>query len=223
MRRAVATIEDDPYAKAMVTEVSSYLHVMLREPKQAAMLAAQAVATATEHGFRETGGRSGMCHGWAQAQLGHPNEGASLIRKALAAYRANGPLVWVTFFLTWLAEAQALGGALAESLRTIEEALTVNPDERFWRPETLRVRGEVRGQQGEEELAEDFRAAIALAREMSAKSWELRTAASLARLWRDQGKRFAARDLLAPVYGWFTEGFDTADLKDAKALLDELS
>jgi len=161
---------------------------------------------------------AGRRHSWVI-----PMKGASLIRKALAAYRANGPLVWVTFFLTWLAEAQALGGALAESLRTIEEALTVNPDERFWRPETLRVRGEVRGQQGEEELAEDFRAAIALAREMSAKSWELRTAASLARLWRDQGKRFAARDLLAPVYGWFTEGFDTADLKDAKALLDELS
>ena len=224
MRRAVATIEDDPYAKAMVTEVSSYLHVMLREPKQAAMLAAQAVATATEHGFRETGGRSGMCHGWAQAQLGHPNEGASLIRKALAAYRANGPLVWVTFFLTWLAEAQALGGALAESLRTLDEALTVNPDERCWRPETLRLRGEIRRRQGEEEPAEaDFRDAIALAREMSAKALELRAATSLARLWRDQGRRAEARNILKSVFGWFTEGFHTPDLKEAKALLDELA
>ena len=150
-----------------------------------------------------------MCHGWAQAQLGHPDEGASLIGEALAANRVNGNLIAVPAFLTWLAEAQALSGALAESLRTLDEALTINPPERFYRPETIRVRGDIRRRQGEDEPAEaDFRNAIALAREMSAKSWELRTAASLARLWRDQGKRFAARDLLAPVYGWFTEGFD---------------
>jgi predicted ATPase len=108
-------------------------------------------------------------------------------------------------------------------LRTLDEALTVNPDERFYRPETLRVRGDIRRQQGEEELAEaDFHASIALAREMSAKAWELRAATTLARLWRDQGRWAEAHGLLAPVYGWFTEGFDTADLKDAKALLDEL-
>jgi predicted ATPase len=108
-------------------------------------------------------------------------------------------------------------------LRTIEEALTVVPEERWWRPETLRVRGEIWRKEGNDELAEaDFRDAIALAREMSAKAWELRAAMSLARLWCDQGKRAEARDLLTPVYGWFTEGFDTADLKEAKALLDEL-
>jgi hypothetical protein len=94
-----------------------------------------------------------------------------------------------------------VGGAPAEGLRTLDEALTLNPDERYWRPETLRVRGEVRRKQGEEELAEaDFRDAIALAREMSAKTWELRAATSMARLWCDQGKRTAARDLLAPVF-----------------------
>ena len=83
-------------------------------------------------------------------------------------------------------------------MRTLEEALTVNPDERFWRPETLRLRGDIHRQQGEEELAEaDFRDAIALAREMSAKAWELRAATSLARLWRDQRKRAEARGLLA--------------------------
>jgi len=85
------------------------------------------------------------------------------------------------------------------------------------------VRGDIRRKQGDEELAEaDFRDAIALAREMSAKTWELRAATSLARLWRDQGKSAEARDLLAPVYGSFTEGFDTADLKDTKAPLDQL-
>jgi predicted ATPase len=127
-------------------------------------------------------------------------------------------------FLTWLAEAQALGGAPAEGLRTLDEALTLNPNERFWRPETLRVRGDIHRKQGDEERAEaDFRDAFALAREMSAKSWELRAAISLAQLWRDQGRRVEARDLLAPVYGWFTEGFDTPYLKEAKALLDQIS
>jgi tetratricopeptide (TPR) repeat protein len=223
MRRAVATIEGDAYARAVAQLVSSWLHVMLKEPEQAALLAAQAVATAAEHGFRDIGWLARMPHGWAQAQLGHPDEGVSLIREALSAGRANGSLVFVPTSLTWLAEAQALGGALAESLQTLEEALTVNPPERFYRPETLRVRGDIRRQQGEEKLAEaDFRDAIALARQMSAKAWELRAATSLARLWRDRGKRAEARDLLAPVYGWFTEGFDTADLKHAKALLDEL-
>jgi predicted ATPase len=223
VRRAVAEIADDAFANATVRMVSSYLNVMLREPRQAAILAAQAIAIGDEHGFREVSWWARMSDGWAQAQLGHPDEGASLIGEALTAYRANGSLLWVTFFLTWLAEAQALGGALADGLRTLEEALTVNPPERICRPETLRVRGEIRRQQGEGELAEaDFRDAIALAREMSAKAWELRAAMSLARLWRDRGKRAEARDLLAPLYGWFTEGFDTADLKNAAALLAEL-
>ena len=107
---------------------------------------------------------------------------------------------------------------------TIQEALTVNPGERYWLPETLRLRGDIRRRQGEEKLAEaDFRDAIALAREMSAKAWELRAATSLARLWRERSRRAEARDLLAPVYTWFTEGFDTPDLKQAKELLDELA
>jgi DNA-binding winged helix-turn-helix (wHTH) protein/tetratricopeptide (TPR) repeat protein len=224
MRSTLATIEDDAFARLVVQWNSSFLHVMLREPEQAAMLAGRAIATAGEHGFRQFGLGPRMSHGWVQAQLGRPDEGAVLIREALTAYRANGSLVSVPTRLTWLAEAQALGGALADGLRTIEEALTVNPDERYWRPETLRLRGEIRRRQGEEELAEaDYRDAIALAREMSAKAWELRAAMSLARLRRDQGRRAEARDLLAPVYGWFTEGFHTPDLKETKALLDDLS
>jgi tetratricopeptide (TPR) repeat protein len=223
MRRAVDTIENDAYARGAVQMVFSILHGMLREPEQAAIVAAEAIATAAEHGLRDIDSWARISQGWAQAQLGRPGEGVSLIRESLTAYRANGSLGWVPAFLTMLAEAQALGGAPADGLRTLDEALTVNPDERFWRPETLRVRGEIRRQQGEEKLAEaDFRDAIALAREMSAKAWELRAAMSLARLWRDQGKRAEARDLLAPVYGWFTEGFDIADLKEAAALLAEL-
>jgi predicted ATPase len=224
MRRAAATIEDDAYARAVVQLMSSYLHVMLIEPEQAAAVSAQGIATTAEHGFRQVAWWVQMPHGWAQAQLGHPDEGASSIRETLTAYRAIGSVFLVPVFLTWLAEAQALGGAPADGLRTLDEALTLNPDERFWRPETLRVRDEIRRRQGEEELAEaDFRGAIALAQEMSARAWELRAATSLAWLWRDQGRPAEARDLLAPVYGWFTEGFDTPDLKQAKSLLDQIS
>ncbi|HEY2184954.1 MAG TPA: hypothetical protein VGH39_08165, partial [Xanthobacteraceae bacterium] len=125
MRRAIATIEDDAYARALVQQVSSYLHVMLREPEQVTMQAAQAIATADGHGFRLVGWWARIAHGWAQAQLDHLKKGASLINEALAAYRADGYLLGVPMFLTLLAEAQAVGGALAESLRTLEEALTV--------------------------------------------------------------------------------------------------
>jgi tetratricopeptide (TPR) repeat protein len=125
--------------------------------------------------------------------------------------------------LTYLAEAQALDGAVADALRTIDEALRANPQELFLRPEALRVRGELRLRQGDSGLAEtDFREAISLAQKMSGKAWELRATASLARLLKQQGKADEARQTLAEIYNWFTEGFDTADLKDAKALLEEL-
>jgi class 3 adenylate cyclase/tetratricopeptide (TPR) repeat protein len=223
IRRAYSIVGDDAYVLAFVHWFSSLHQFMLRQPEQAASLAAQATALADEHGFRDVGNLARIVDGWAQAQLGHADEGVSLIRKALTALLANGALVDTSVWLTWLAGAQALTGALADALRTIEEALTVVPEERWWRPETLRVRGEIWRKEGNDELAEaDYRDAIALAREMSAKAWELRAAMSLAWLWCDQGKRAEARDLLTPVYGWFTEGFDTADLKEAKALLDEL-
>jgi predicted ATPase len=95
--------------------------------------------------------------------------------------------------------------------------------ERWFAAELDRQRGRLLLRQGHSEAAEElYRKALGIAREQEAKLWELRAAASLARLWRDQGRRAAARDLLAPVYGWFTEGFTTPDLKEAKALLDEL-
>jgi predicted ATPase len=125
---------------------------------------------------------------------------------------------------TSLAQALALDGLIADALSTIEEALRVNPEELGIRPETYRVSGELRLRQGENRLAEtDFRDAIALVQKTRAKSWELRATTSRARLQRDTGRRDEARTMLADVYGWFTEGFDTADLKDAKALLDQLS
>ena len=115
-------------------------------------------------------------------------------------------------------------GAVIDALEAAEQALDANPDEQIHRPEKLRLRAELRLKQGQGELAAaGFRDAIALAQKMSAKAWELRTTISLTRLLAQQGRRHEARAMLAEIYGWFTEGFDTADLRDAKALLDELS
>jgi predicted ATPase len=120
--------------------------------------------------------------------------------------------------------AQARSGKLGDALNSIEEALLANPEEVVYRPYTLTARGELRLKIGKPELAEaDFREAIILAQQMNAKAYELRATMCLARLLRDTGRRDEARAMLAKIYNWFTEGFDTADLKDAKALLDELS
>jgi tetratricopeptide (TPR) repeat protein len=123
-----------------------------------------------------------------------------------------------------LAAAQEREGAIGDALATVEQALQANPDELVARPEILTLRGELRLKQGQTELAEsDFREAIALARTMAAKAFELRATMSLARLLARHDRRDEARSILGEIYGWFTEGFDTADLKDAKALLAELS
>ena len=146
-----------------------------------------------------------------------------MLRQALAVAREMGTRWEITRPLTYLAQAQWLDDAVTDALRTIDDALQANPQELFLRPETLRVRGELRLRQGDSGLAEaDFREAISLAQKLSAKAWELRAATSLARLLRDNNRRDEAHAMLAEIYNWFTEGFDTADLKDAKALLNEL-
>jgi class 3 adenylate cyclase len=119
-------------------------------------------------------------------------------------------------FPHWLSVAHS---AIGDALETVEQALNFNPEEVVGRPETLRIRGELRLKQGDRQLAEaDFRDSIAMARSMGAKAWELRTTMSLARLLDGDGHRSEARTMLAEIYNWFTEGFDTADLKDAKVL-----
>jgi hypothetical protein len=124
----------------------------------------------------------------------------------------------------FLAESQALSGAIGDALETVEQLLQPNrPYANIMRPEAFRLRGELQTKQGRREAAEtDFRTALTLARSMGAKAWELRAATSLAHLLRDTGRRDEAHSILGEIYNWFTEGFDTADLKDAKTLLDDL-
>jgi predicted ATPase len=118
----------------------------------------------------------------------------------------------------------AAGNGRLEALETVEQTLRLNRGELIYHPEILRLRGELRLKPGQTELAEaDFREAIALAQKMSAKAWELRATMSLGRLLASKGRCDEAHTMLAEIYNWFTEGFDTADLKDAKALLDELA
>ena len=163
--------------------------------------------------------------GWARAQLGSAGEGVALIRQGLAGLAEAGARLAITDHSTRLAEAQALDGKIDDALITIEEALQANPEELVFRPNALTCRGELRlklGQSrtGRGRLPRGDRARTKDAGEGlgAARDDESRAAA------RDQqGRRDEARTMLAEIYNWFTEGFDTADLKDAKALLDELN
>jgi hypothetical protein len=185
--------------------------------------AAVAVAVCDEHGFSDIGELARGFLGCARAQLGRAGEGVALIRQGVAGQVRHGLRVGITEGLTRLAEAQALAGAIPDALATIEDALTTNPEERAFRPASLTCRGELRLALDQSELAAaDFREAIALAQTMRAKALELRATMRLARLLRDTGRCDEARTMLAAIYSWFTEGFDTRDLQDAKALLTEL-
>ncbi len=220
---AFAQESNNLYDLAVARVFESRLYGWLREPQRAEVAATQALAIAEEHDFPAPTNMTRTTLGWARAQLGRADEGSALIRQGLAGLVEVGIRLNVTEHLTRLAEAQALDGKNGDALDTIEEALQANPEELYFRPETLRIRGDLRLELGQTQPAEaDFREGIALAQTMSAKAWELRTTTSLARLLAKQGRRDEARAMLADIYNWFTEGFDTADLKDAKALLDGL-
>jgi predicted ATPase len=155
-------------------------------------------------------------------------EGVALAGAALAAWEGVGGRLASPYAKSVLAEATAQLGDVDGPLDLINDAIAQieRPgwEERHYYAEALRTRGCLLSLKGDMAGAErNYIASLDWARQQQAKSWELRSAMSMARLWRDQGKRDQARELLAPVYGWFTEGFDTRDLKEAKALLDELS
>jgi tetratricopeptide (TPR) repeat protein len=136
----------------------------------------------------------------------------------------TGTGIMMTLYLSWIGVSQWLDGKVPEALATIEKALQVNPAELSWRPDTIRLRGELHWRLGHEQQAErDFREALALAQRIGAKAWELRAAMSLAKTLRTRGDIIHGRELLSTLYSSFTEGFDTPDLQDAKSLLAELS
>jgi predicted ATPase len=149
-----------------------------------------------------------------------------MITSALSAYRSTGATVFMPWYLSMLARAYAERGQFDDAWRCNREALTTveTTKERWLEAEVHRIASEIALKSAQSDKAEkDFERALSVARQQQAKSWELRAATSLARLWRDQGKLQQARELLVPVYGWFAEGFDTRDLKEAKILLNALS
>jgi class 3 adenylate cyclase/tetratricopeptide (TPR) repeat protein len=183
------------------------------------------IAVSDEHGFLFHRAVGTVYRGWTLAAIGQTEQGIVLLEAGVAAYRATGAVGEVPFFLILLADAKGMAkepdeglGHLGEAERLMEEI-----EVRWAEAELHRVRGELLRAGHDPAGAErSLCRAIDVAQQQSAKFWELRAATSLARLWREQGKRDAARNLLAPTYGWFTEGFDTPILKEARALLDEL-
>jgi len=173
----------------------------------------------TVQGWRGTGN----CHqGEALVMLGQVQEGMAKIREGMAVHQSFGIRLNLPGTLRSLAEAQAKAGHPEEGLITLDEALALveETDERLWEAELHRLRGELLLMQGDDVEAEvSLKKAIEVARRQSAKSWELRASTSLARLWQKQGKVDEAGQMLGEIYGWFSEGFDTPDLREARALL----
>jgi tetratricopeptide (TPR) repeat protein len=221
--RMMAVVKTNPYGTAWAGAFAAILGNLLREYEKAEALAAQALDFSEQHQFPGVAASCRFALGFARFQLKGTAEGVELIRQGMAEWLGMGVRVGFSAITAWLASALARQGEIAEARETLEQAFQVNPQEKHWEPEIFRIRGELRLQQGQTELAAaDFRDAIAVAEKTGAKAWELRATTSLARLLASQGHREQARSMLAEIYGWFTEGFDTADLKDAKALLDEL-
>ena len=227
-----------PYTLAYVLCFAAGLHQYLREAPQALEAAAEAIAISTEHGFPLWSSMATCFYGWSLTHQGQAAEGVAHLRRGLAAWRATGAELAQPHWLLLLTQGCSRAGQSAAGLLAVEEALgcVEKYTERYCEAELYRLQGELlpsaesgerRAEDGGQTAAltpeECFQRSLDIARHQEAKSLELRAAMSLARLWQRQGKRTAAHDLLAPVYHWFTEGWDTADLQEAQALLAALA
>jgi predicted ATPase len=186
----------------------------------------QLVTLATEQGFPYWRAMGTIYRGWVKVKNGDLAEGMCLLRSGLTAYCATEAELLVPYYNALLARACESAGQLEESLALLDEVFQIveRTGERWFAAELNRHKGQQLLQQGYVEAAEElYLKALRIAQGQEAKLWELRAAVSLGRLRRDQGRHPEARDLLASIYGWFTEGFDTPDLREAKALLDELA
>jgi predicted ATPase len=213
-----------PYSLGFTLFQSARFYFYRREWQTAQAHAEAVLALATEHGFVLYAAVGAFFRGLALAAQGQDKAGIAQMRQGLAAVQASGTAVDMPFYLAQLAAAHGQVGQVEEGLHLLTEAMGMvdTTGGRYYEAELHRLHGELRLRQAvpEAQAAEAcFQRAIDVARGQQAKSWELRAATSLARLWQQQGKRQEAHDLLAPVYGWFTEGFDTADLHEAKTLL----
>ncbi len=188
--------------------------------------AAMEISAEQRHSFYL--GHGTVLHGWARAAQDQGEDGIAEIDQGIAIFRATGARgAWTPYFLGLQAETYGRGERIDDGLASVAEALALveDPEQYCWQAELTRIKGDLllaASSKNHAEAEHCFSQALDIAHRQQAKSWELRAAVSLGRLWRQKGKRDEAHDLLAPVYNWFTEGFDTSDLKDAKALLDSL-
>jgi tetratricopeptide (TPR) repeat protein len=220
-----------PLNLASAWHLSGMLHQLRGEPAMARKYAEALLGLSTAQDIsppRAAGGL--MLHGWTVAVQGNYEEGLTHIRRGLTQWEAAGSRLLRPYALATLAGVYLQSGQPALGLALVKEALAmVNvTGESWYEAELYRLQGELtlaqfHGPDGEARAEVIWRNALAVARGQEARSWELRVAMSLARLWERQGKRREARDLVAPIYGWFTEGHDTEDLQQAKALLDAMS
>jgi predicted ATPase len=217
-----------PFSLACALAHASRLHAYQRDLVAVHAWANALIALWQEQGFAYRCAQGMSYRGWALALQGQWEAGLAQIRQGIRAQQTTGAGLGRPYWLAMLAEACGHGGDTTAALRTLTEACTImqQSGERVWEAEVSRLQGTCLLRQGEPpaaaQAARHFHHALAVARQQQAKSLELRAAMSLSRLWHQQEKRAAAYELLAPIYGWFTEGFDTADLQEAKTLLEEL-
>ena len=230
IREALALAHElsHPYSLAFARCRAAFVFQLFRDVPAVHEQAEAAVTLSTEQGFPQWVAWGASLRGWAWAMQGQGAEGIAEVRQGIATCRATGDALYVPSLCTVLADVADHLGHTEDGLQALTEAHTLveQHEERWWEAEVCRLRGvlllrQTGTSQGEAETW--LQQALDVARRQEAKALELRAAMSLSRLWQQQGKRDAARELLAPIYSWFTEGFDTADLQEAKALLEELA
>jgi class 3 adenylate cyclase/predicted ATPase len=223
-----------PYSLVWALNLGAKVHQWRREGQATQELTETWITLSHEHGFPYFLAEGTFLRGSALAEQGQVEEGIAQMRQGLAAFRAMETNPAPAYWLALLAEACGKVGQVKEGLKMLAEALAFvsKSEECFYEAELYRLKGELTLAQSsvqslessvQKEAEECFQKAIEIARKQQAKSLELRAAVSLSRLWQQQGKQREAHELLAEIYNWFTEGFDTKDLQEAKALLEELS
>lgn len=224
---AIARAENHPYSEASILHTVTMIHQFRREAAQVQEQAAAAAGLLTAHGFTWLLTSLTILEGWALIELAQPVTGIARSSQGLADYRASGSTNKLSNFLAILSEGYLALGQTQAGLTLLAEALDwINQtDERWWEAEVYRLQGELLHRQGEPLITVEacFERSIALAQRQQAKSLELRATTSLCKLWQAQGKHALAQQHLAGIYGWFSEGFATPDLIEAKQLLDSLA
>jgi len=225
---ALARDVHHPFSLALTHAYAAMLYQFRQEPHTASKHADMAFALCTEHSIAYYLAWATIIQGWSLAEQDRREEGITQMQQGLTDFQATGGRLRSPYYLTLLAEAYGHSGQVEKGLHLLDEALTDMQEtgEHFWKAELHRLQGELllaHSTADQTTASAYLHQALEAARRQQAKSLELCAATSLARLWQSQGKGKDAYDLLAPVYNWFTEGFDTVDLINAKALLDELA